>query len=706
MLSFSRVLFFLLFSGCLQCNSLTVNATASKPSAPPDAEPALQIHDTTRVHDLFEQGNRFIDGPSDSLLFYYRKALVIIRGNLDTYRNNKKDKALYHKFRLLELRVFIEFGIEYFYRSDYEKALENYFAALAIAEELNDPDGLSECYSEIGIVYKNQGRLSAALEYYEKALSMAQKGSDSSWVASCMINIGNIYKEKNLLITSLNYYLDALKILEKLGHDRRIAACYQSIGDVYFQQRDFDKALNYFNKSLQLAIQTEDRVRETGCYLSIGNVSAKKKDYTTARQFYNKALKLYEITGYRHEMDDCYILIGDSFLEEHNYDEALNNYNKALEISVQENDITSQAEISGNLGRIYLLKKQYLNAKDFGLKSLIYAEKCASLDLMVAAHALLSDTYEAMGQHSNALMHQKKYAMLKDSLFSAEKFKTITEMEVKYESAKKEQQLALLQQQTEVQQLRLESRKRGLIASFLGTIMVLLIAYLLFRHSRLKAKQRSTELEQRLLLSQMNPHFIFNSLIAIQGYIYQNEPILAGDFLAKFADLVRITLESSREGFITLEKEVKMLEAYLSLQKLRFDQKFDFAISIDPKLAEQEIKLPAMFAQPFIENAVEHGLRHRGSGGLLKVDYSFHGDCCIRICIEDNGVGREVSKQIEHKQNHQSLAMKITNERLLTFSKAFKQQFSLKLIDLKDAEGNCAGLRVEMDIPVRKNGSF
>ncbi|MDY0103249.1 MAG: tetratricopeptide repeat protein [Lentimicrobium sp.] len=664
------------------------------------------MHDSTRVIQLFEQGNRFIDGPSDSLMFYYQKALVIIRENLGKYRKSKDEQPLYHKFRSLELRVFIEFGIEYFYRSNYEKALENYFAALAIAEELNDPDGLSECYSEIGIVYKNQGRLSEALDYYEKALAMAQKGSDSSWVASCMINIGNIYKDKNLLITSLNYYLDALKILEKLGHDRRIAACYHSIGDVYSQQRDFDKALNYFNKSLQLAVETEDRTRETGCYLSIGNVCAQKRDYVAARQFYDKAIKLYDITGYRHEMDDCYILIGDSYLEEHNYDEALHSYNKALQISIQENDLPGLAEISGNLGRIYILKKQYPKARDFGIKSLVYAEKCASLDLMVSAHATLSEVYESLGQPSAALMHQKQYAVLKDSLFSAEKFKTITEMEVKYESAKKEQQLALLQQQTEVQQLKLESRKRVLMASFLGSVMLLLIAYLLFRHSRLKARQKATELEQRLLLSQMNPHFIFNSLIAIQGFIYQNEPILAGDFLAKFADLVRITLESSRDGFITLEKEIKMLEAYLALQKLRFEQKFDYTIGIDPTLEGQEIKLPAMFAQPFIENAVEHGLRHRSSGGLLKVDYSLQHDCCIRIVIEDNGVGREASAQIEHKQNHKSLAMKITNERLSTLSRAFKQQFSLRLIDLKNAEGNCAGLRVDMEIPVRKNGNL
>ncbi len=664
------------------------------------------VHDTTKVLQLFEQGNRFIDGPSDSLMFYYQKALVIITKNLNINPKGDKNDALYKKFRLLKQRVYIEFGIEYFYRSDYAKALENYFGALAIAEETGDPDGLSECYSEIGIVYKNQGRLLEALNYYGKALDMAQKGSDLSWVASCMINIGNIYKEKNLLITSLNYYLDALKILEQLGHTRRIAACYQSIGDVYSQQRDFDKAMDYFNRSLKLSIESKDRVRETGCYLSIGSVKAQKKDYESARKYYFKALEIYEITGYRHEMDDCYILIGDSWLAQEKYNEAIRNYEKALEISREENDMGALAEISGNLGKIYFLKKDYQKSKGFCLKSLAFAEKSSSVDLMSSAHNTLSQVYEAIGQPDEALKHLKLFSNLKDSLFSTEKFKSITEMEVKYESEKKEQQLAILKQQNEVQQLKLESRKRGLIASVIGTLLVLLIAFLLFRQSRLKARQKATELEQRLLLSQMNPHFIFNALIAIQGYIYQNEPVLAGDFLAKFADLVRIILESSREGVISIEKEVKMLEAYLSLQKLRFENKFDYVISLDPQLEEREIKIPAMFAQPFIENAVEHGLRHRSSGGILKVDYSLQGECCIRIVIEDNGVGREMAQQMEKKQSHQSMALNITKERIAVLSRSFKQQFTLRLIDLTDAEGKSAGLKVMMDIPIKKSGNF
>lgn len=664
------------------------------------------VHDSTKVLQLFAQGNRFFDGPSDSLMFYYQKALAIITKNLNKHPKGNEKDALYKKFRVFEQRVYIEFGIEYFYQSDYAKALENYFAALAIAEETGDPDGLSECYSEIGIVYKNQGRLSEALNFYEKALDMAQKGSDLSWVASCMINIGNIYKEKNLLITSLNYYLDALKILEQLGHSRRIAACYQSIGDVYSQQQDFDRALDYFDKSLKLSIESKDRVMETVCYLSIGSVNAKRKDFESARKYYNKALKIYEITGYRHEMDDCYILIGDSWLAQENYNEAIRNYEKALEISQQEKDVAGLAQISGNLGKIYFLKKEYQKAKGFCIKSLAFAEESSSIDLMSSAHSTLSQVYEALGQPNEALKHLRIFSTLKDSLFSTEKFKTITEMEVKYESEKKEQQLALLKQQNVVQQLRLESRKRGLIASIIGAVLILVIASLLIRHNRLKARQKAIELEQRLLLSQMNPHFIFNSLIAIQSYIYQNEPVLAGDFLAKFADLVRITLESSREGFISLDKEVKMLEAYLALQKLRFENKFNYAISVDPQLEEQEIQIPAMFAQPFIENAVEHGLRHRSSGGLLKVGYSLQGECCIRIVIEDNGVGRQMAQQMEKKQSHQSLALNITHERIALLSRELKQQFSLQLIDLTDAEAKPAGFRVAMNIPIKKNDNF
>ncbi len=664
--------------------------------------------DTVAVKELFKKGNKFIDGPSDSLLFYYSRALIIIQENLAYLQEEDPDEnmEMILRFKEYKIRVFIEFGIEYFFRSDYSKALDNYFNALSIAGEINDPEILSECYSEIGIVYKNQGRFDEALSYYEQALDLAFEIADSSWIASCMVNIGNIYKEKGYLIISLKYYIDALKTLESLDHTRRIAACYQSIGDIYSKQLDLGKALEYFNKALELAKTDNDRIRETACYLNIGYVYAQKKEYIKARRFYMQSLQLYELTGYKHEMDDCYILIAATWMAEENYDEAIAYYLKALEISEQEQDIVSLAEIDGNFFEIYLLKHDYAKAMEYSRRSLVFSDQASSMAIKCHALVTMSEIYEATGRIPEALEYYKLYSSLKDSMFSAEKYRAIAEMEKKYESEKKEQQLALLQEKTEVQKLKLSQGERLLIGSGIGIVLLIIISYLLFRQSRLKTRHKAIELEQRLLRSQMNPHFIFNSLIAIQSYIYRNEPILAGDFLAKFANLVRITLESSRGEFIMLEKEINMLEAYLELQKLRFETKFEYDIGMDEGIESETLSIPPMFAQPFIENAIEHGLRHSDKEGYLKINYSLQSDCCIRILIEDNGVGRIKAKQIENKEKHKSMAISITKERLSILSKRFKEKFSLQLIDLKDEGNKSAGLRVLIDIPVQKNTIF
>ena len=154
------------------------------------------------------------------------------------------------------------------------------------------------------------------------------------------------------------------------------------------------------------------------------------------------------------------------------------------------------------------------------------------------------------------------------------------------------------------------SRRNRLFYSMLIVVaLIFIIGYILFRNSRLKAKHKSVDLEQKLLRSQMNPHFIFNSLIAIQSYIYKKDPVQAGDFLAKFADLVRIILEASRVEFVKLTKEIKMLNLYFELQNLRFENKFEYKIEVSDDIDAENISIPPMLAQPFIENAIEHGIR-------------------------------------------------------------------------------------------------
>jgi LytS/YehU family sensor histidine kinase len=303
---------------------------------------------------------------------------------------------------------------------------------------------------------------------------------------------------------------------------------------------------------------------------------------------------------------------------------------------------------------------------------------------------------------AKTLEYFRLYSEMKDSLFIDEQYRAITEMDIKYQSEKKEQDIALLTEQNKVQELMISRRSRMIMAIAIVFLFSIIIGYYLLINTRLKARHKAVELENRLLRSQMNPHFIFNSLIAIQSYIYQKDPITAGDYLSKFAELVRTTLENSRVEFVLLEKELKMLEIYLQLQQLRFENKFSFTIEKDESIDVEAVRIPPMLTQPFIENAVEHGLRLKEDAGNIIIRFR-QTEKDIEFSIEDNGVGREFAARHKKAKHSQSMATLITRERLEVMGKKFKRKFKLDVIDLKDNDGKAVGTRVVITMPYLEN---
>ena len=194
-----------------------------------------------------------------------------------------------------------------------------------------------------------------------------------------------------------------------------------------------------------------------------------------------------------------------------------------------------------------------------------------------------------------------------------------------------------------------------------------------------------TELELRTLQLQMNPHFVFNALNAVQSFILTRDSISANNYLSKFANLIRLFLDSSRSKYITLSDEIKLLGLYVEMEKLRFENKFDFHFDIAPDV-NQFVDIPTMILQPFIENAINHGLRYKEDKGNLYVKFYNQGK--FLVCkIEDDGVGRERAKQIQAKsrKGYQSQGLKITEERLRTFNMIADSDIRFSITDRIDA---------------------
>jgi ligand-binding sensor domain-containing protein len=233
------------------------------------------------------------------------------------------------------------------------------------------------------------------------------------------------------------------------------------------------------------------------------------------------------------------------------------------------------------------------------------------------------------------------------------------------------------------------------------------IRYLLRREREQSRIQKTmAELEMKALRSQMNPHFIFNAMGAIQHYVLKNDIVLANEYLSSFAKLMRLFLESSRSKYIKLISELEMLKLYVSLEKLRFEEKFDYHFEIDRNLPAEKLEIPSMLLQPFIENAINHGLMHKAEKGSLEISFRYGKTADILLCtIEDDGVGRTEAARIRSKNSpgHTSMAMQILKERIKTFMESENLGIIVDIRDKFNAEGKAAGTIVEVFIPLKQD---
>ncbi len=237
-------------------------------------------------------------------------------------------------------------------------------------------------------------------------------------------------------------------------------------------------------------------------------------------------------------------------------------------------------------------------------------------------------------------------------------------------------------------------------------LAVLVVSFLFFRY-RLKVIQRRNKiqrdmelLEQKALLAQMNPHFIFNALNSIQSFLLYNENELAEKYLLKLSKLIRLTLTNSRETEITIQKEIDSLEMYLELEQMRFKNRFEFQFEISLSKEELNKFVPPMLIQPFAENAIIHGFKGLEQGGEINLNFKQVDNNRLLVEIIDNGMGYHKSKENSQKTDHKSYSTQITSERLNLFKERYQSEFDFSIENREDENGNLTGTKVTISIPI------
>lgn len=354
------------------------------------------------------------------------------------------------------------------------------------------------------------------------------------------------------------------------------------------------------------------------------------------------------------------------------------------------------------IGGIYDDKNQYDSCFKYYSLALKIAKDLKNYNLISGVNSNLAKLYALrLNDYKAAYKYNMLAAEARDSFYETDRVKTLSEMTVKFETKETEAKNKLLQNENDLQKLRLQ-RKGFITYGLLAFIALLVLAVFLWvRQNKIRNKQEIIELEQKQLRSQMDPHFLFNCLNSIQHYIVHSDTITANKYLSEFATLVRKTLNISSEISISLTEELEYLENYLSLEKMRFENKLSYTILCADSIDKKSTKIPPMIIQPFIENAIHHGLRYlKDVKGKLVI--SFYKEDNNLVCtIDDNGIGIQASQKLKEQLNtkHTSHGINITQKRLALIGKIKKSVFDLKIEDKLMSTGN-SGTLITIKFPM------
>lgn len=271
------------------------------------------------------------------------------------------------------------------------------------------------------------------------------------------------------------------------------------------------------------------------------------------------------------------------------------------------------------------------------------------------------------------------------------------EIEAKYQAEKKERQIELLHNENELKNARIKLQNVYIWGVSFLFILVSTGSVWIVRQKRIKQRAKQVELEQKLLRSQMNPHFLFNSLGAIQSYMLKNDGRKAAFYLSNLSSLMRSILKNSREEVISLQEEKETLEKYLVIHKLRLGERLNYVVSVSDELDQEEVYLPPMMIQPFVENAIIHGIEPMDKEGIIQVRFYKDGNLLV-IQVDDNGVGIQDSSKNKNAA-HVSYALQIFKERVANLKKRYGTEILYSII-AKDPSIE-SGTLVTVKIPLK-----
>lgn len=545
--------------------------------------------------------------------------------------------------------------------SEWKLALENYNKAHQILlNQYKDTPEYMRVLRGLGQANLKLGNFFAALQFLEESLDLKLKPLDR--------------RERQFELSEVLYqmerYNEALRTLEdiavgKLADKAFEARVQNQKAKIYAQLQEFEKTQALYENSL-------NTLR--------ANKAVPEEQAKTLQQ--NKEA------------------IAGVYRQQKRYDDEIALRNQAIDYNLQSNNLSEVTNDKVEIGKTLEAKGETREALAEVQEAVVIAETLPDPNDQAKAFLTAAELYRKIGQTQEALNAYQKYSdavarkgAMQDSLLD----ERATLIKKQKEIQEVTQTVSLGQREETIHQAVLTRQKLIIYGLLLIILIIMVTSYFIYRSGQ-ASKTANQLLALKSLRSQMNPHFIFNALNSVNHFITQQDERTANKFLSEFSLLMRLVLENSQEDFIPLQKEQEILALYLKLEHYRFRDKFDYAIQIDPDINVESVEVPPMLIQPYIENAIWHGLRYKESKGHLKLEFRKSGSGVV-VEISDDGIGRKKSVALKttNQKKHKSTGLKNIHERLDILNKVYKANYKVTVND--NASG---GTCVNVFLPVNK----
>jgi two-component system sensor histidine kinase YesM len=554
----------------------------------------------------------------------------------------------------------------------------------SLSEDENDLQ-TAQKYEALAKQLSAKGQYAKAEEYLKKARDIYAKRNKKKEAAITNRGIAKVQESQNKTQDAIvSYEMASQTATDKVAEKINYNDAERLKNSAPEQKKD------YISSNIQILEKEGEKEEAADAYQQMAKANIDRNDAKAAVENYKKALE-----NVKHKPEEAIKIkneIAKVYASENEFDKAIEINKKLINEAKEKNDSETQIVQMQELAAIYfkqqeaekgisVLKKAYELAIQNG--KTILAKN--SLDQLISEYNAKGNGEKSIELYENFFENFESLIKSDNSLVDSKVFQ-VTEDRIKH----LEKERALKDE--------LISKKNTFNYFLLGSVVLMVLLFVFIVKALYSIKTKNKKIALQSLRREMNPHFIFNSLNSVNQFISENKELEANKYLTSYSNLMRNMMENSNKDFVTLNNEVEQLKKYLDLEHLRFNEKFDYEITIDDALDGDAVLVPNMLLQPHLENAIWHGLRYKEGKGFLKLDFKLKNNM-VKVIVDDNGIGLTKSRELKttNQKVHESRGMTNTRERISLLNELYKKNISLKISEKENPE---TGTRIEISFPL------